>query len=163
MRPCCDPIGGGGRAAPRQRPQHREGPASTTNLSREEAAAGGGEIIWAERLRPIAPRRSRPPPEFTTRQGRTGQPSCKERWRIRFLRMTAAPACALTWARASPPMRGVNVSVANCGAVMKSWCASSISKAGRPVSEPSLVRFRQGAASIKDGTLSCNLPQQAGA
>ena len=37
------------------------------------------------------------------------------------------------------------------------------SEAGRRVGEPSFVTYRQRTASVGDGTLSCNLPQQAGA
>ncbi|WP_246797161.1 hypothetical protein [Burkholderia perseverans] len=55
-----------------------------------------------------------------------------------------------------------NAPAAAGGLVREAWRGSSMSKAGRRVDEPSFVTDRR-TASVEDGALSHNLPQQAGA
>ena len=55
-----------------------------------------------------------------------------------------------------------NAPAAAGGLVREAWRGSSIGKAERRVGEPSFVTDRR-TASVKDGTLLHNLPQQAGA
>lgn len=75
-------------------------------------------------------------------------------------RMTALPACVLMRARFSLPLQGDKAPAA-CGAQLKAWCGSSISRPGDLSVNRPLCLPRLGAASIVDGTLACNLPQQA--
>jgi len=68
-----------------------------------------------------------------------------EAWPTRHPRATASPACALTRARTMPSDK-VKASLLLLAAL-----------------EPSFVTYRRRTASVEDGTLSCNLRQQAGA
>ncbi|GAB7525717.1 hypothetical protein PBS_47070 [Paraburkholderia sp. 2C] len=53
-----------------------------------------------------------------------------------------------------------NAPAAAGGLMREAWCGSSISKAERRIGEPSFVTDRR-TASVEDGTLWHNLPQQA--
>jgi len=72
VRPCCDPIGGDGRVAPRSGRNNVEN-LQAQRICSARNAQGAGEIVCAGRLRRKAQGIAVSPPGFTTRQGRTGR------------------------------------------------------------------------------------------
>jgi len=86
-----------------------------------------------------------------------------ETWPTRHPRVTASPACALTRARSMPRRQGRSAPAAARGTCLRRGVEAPSGEAGRCVGEPSFVTYRQRTASVEDGTLSHNLPQQAGA
>jgi hypothetical protein len=135
-------------------------PGSEKNLSREECAQRRGNCFrW--KVATIKPK-AQPPPRQDSQQDKDVQADRPrmETWPTRHPRATASPACALTRARPTTKDKGENAPAVAGGNVLEAWRGSSIGMAVRRVGEPSFVTTRQRTASVGDGTLSHNLPQQ---
>ena len=159
VRPCCDPPGGDGLAAPRSGRNNVEN-RRRKEFVREECAQRRGNC-FRRKVAVIKPKAQPRHRRFTTRQGRTGRPlpngdmadSASSHDNFTGLFPDAA---------SMPQQQGTSAPATTCGHMLDAWRGSSTS---RPwcVGEPSFVTYWQRTASVEYGTLSCNLPQQAGA
>jgi len=149
---------GDGLAAPRSGRNTVENLEAKRICPARNARSAGG-IVFAGRLRPWSPATARihnntrtywpPAPEW--RHGRLGIPARRLHRPAPWHGQGQCPATR--WKRPYCCLRPFAWGVA-----WKLHC-----KAGRRVGEPSFVTYRRRTASVEDGTLSCNLRQQAGA